>query len=535
MLDWIKKPRGGSDHPMRNPTSAAAVLAELRGADAVAALNDLSGWLESLEEATGSHDKVRCEVLALIQEAGEPHVCAGLAQYLGNPAEKQVLRESKWKALFDYATALSETLCASAERLAAAAREDAHAQDAAAAAAVRGLHACRTLAKTCLVRYQSIPPTLWGRAYSLHAAAEAAGCAATPVRPHLGEKPATTATEELLRLLMLQVSMPDMMSPEQIEVAERITLQLGSDFTLRPAGAADAHFCFDPAADRPPRRASPQSQGAGARYFGPGAALEALARLYKQLASSDLSAVKAFGKDVSALAQVAAVEHLLRFWVPNPTYSRPSQLPVTDQLNVVHRYEQIWRHLPDVASTTQRKTTLAMAEEDKVVLEPPEAWELKGAGGNELGAEIPHLSGGWAKCGELVGVRLRSKDAWWLGVVRRMQAQPGGGLRADVAIFSRTPLALKLRVLGKDVPVPADWETSSDAFTYRQLDAILLADVSEKAPKPTMVLPAEGWKAGEVYEAPAWEPSRYLRVLRVLKRADGYARVEFEWMPPLER
>jgi hypothetical protein len=34
-----------------------------------------------------------------------------------------------------------------------------------------------------------------------------------------------------------------------------------------------------------------------------------------------------------------------------------------------------------------------------------------------------------------------------------------------------------------------------------------------------------------VYEAMAWEPSRFLRILRLLRYGQGFARVEFEWLP----
>jgi len=533
MLDWIKKARGGPDHPMRNASSASALLAKLRGTDAAAALDELSGWLESLRDAEGFDEAVRSQVLGLIQEAGEPHVTALLANHLTNLAEKAVTRESKWKALFDYASILSEVLCESAERLAAAAKADAHLVSAAAAGAARGLGACRALAKVCLMRYRDVPSSLWRQASSVHASAEATGFANTAAHPRHDQQTATTATEELLRLLMLQVSMPDMMAPEQIEVAERVVLQLGSDFTLRPAGAADAPFCFDPDSDHPPRRAAsqPPGQAARTRYFGPGAALETLARLHKQVAAEDISKVKAFGKDIGPHAQIRTVEHLLRFWGPNPAYSPPAHSPATGQVLVVHWYEQICLHLPDAASADNRAGALAMTDSEKVKPEPPEAWTLRGAGGNELGAEIPQLGGGRVRSGDLLGVHVQSRNEWWLGVIRRMHAERGGGMHADIAIFSRQPLVLKLRVLGKDTSLPAGWETSSDAFSYRYLDAILLPDASEKSGTLNLLLPAEGWKARRAYEATAWEPSRYLRVLRLLRHGQGFARVEFEWLP----
>src|SRR5262249_38309612 len=160
------------------------------------------------------NESARSEVLGLIQDAGAAHGSALLAHYLVDVAEKQVVRELKWKALFNYASSLAEVLCGSAERLLATPSKDASLPGAAAAGAVRGLRACRTLAKVCLVHYRSVPSSLWRLAYSVQAGAERAGCATTAAHAHRSEKTVTTATQELLRLLMLQAGDPEMMAPE---------------------------------------------------------------------------------------------------------------------------------------------------------------------------------------------------------------------------------------------------------------------------------------------------------------------------------
>ena len=538
MLEWIKKAGREPDHPMRNPASASALLANLRGSDPVAALSDLSGWLQSLKDAPGFDERVKSEVLGLIQEAGSAHVSALLAHYLVELAEKQVVRELKWKALVDYASSLAEVLCGSAVRLLAEPKKDASLPGATAAGAVRGLRACRTLAKVFLVHYRSVPSSLWRLAYSVHAGAERTGCATAAVHPHRGEKAVTTATQELLRLLMLQVSEPERMAPEQIEVADRVTARVGSDFILRPRGVTDCAFWLNPEADLPPQRAITQQPGPDtpARYFGPGTGFDALARLYKQLASTHFAEVKVFGTDFPPHVQIAAVEHLLLFWRPAPPYSSPNHSPATGELLIVHRHAQICDHLPNVDSTTKRsggpETT---AGEEDAKAQPPEVWTIRDAGGNEVGAEIPPSSGTWARSGKLVGVSMRGRTEWWVGVIRRMRAELGATMRVDIALLSRKPLAVSLRVLAEGGEGGVDWEASSGSFAYDYVNAILLEDVSQASGKPTALLPLEGWKAGRVYEVTLAESVRYLRPLQILKRGEDYARVACEWMPAPKR
>ncbi|TMH99549.1 MAG: hypothetical protein E6H39_07435, partial [Betaproteobacteria bacterium] len=74
------------------------------------------------------------------------------------------------------------------------------------------------LAKVCLVHYVSVPSKLWRLAYAVHGEAEKADCAATHVRMQASQKTQTSATQELLGLLMLQASSPEMMAPMEIEV-----------------------------------------------------------------------------------------------------------------------------------------------------------------------------------------------------------------------------------------------------------------------------------------------------------------------------
>src|SRR6267378_3963843 len=251
-------------------------IAEMRGADPLTALTDLSAWLDTAKGIPGHEEGRRGEILSQIQEASGAHLSALLAQIIAKPSLRP----------------------------------------AAAAGAARGLHACRMLAKVCLVHYVSVPPKLWRLAYAVHGEAEKADCAALPVRMQAAQKTSTTATQELLRLLMLQSSSPEMMAPAQIEVADRVIEQLGEGFTLRPRGVTDNPFRFDPTMESPPRRAAaqPPDPNSEIRYFGAGTGYDALEQLYKKLATTRTANIKAFGKDISPDVQISAIQHLLAFW-----------------------------------------------------------------------------------------------------------------------------------------------------------------------------------------------------------------------------
>jgi hypothetical protein len=503
-------------------------IAEMRGADPLTALADLGGLLDT---AKGSHEEgLRGEMLSLIQEASGAHVSALLAQILVKPTSEQAARESTWNSLINYLRALAGALSASAVALLKEAAANPSLRPAAAAGAARALHACRMLAKVFLVHYVNVPPKLWRLAYAVHGEAEKADCATTHVRMQAAQKTQTSATQELLGLVMLQAGSPEMMAPVEIEVADRVIEQLGEGFTLRPRGVADNPFRFDPAGERAPTRAASQPDlGGEVRHFGAGTGYDALEQLYKQLATTRTSNLKAFGKDISPEVQIAAIQHLLAFWGEASPYSPPARSRATGTLQVIHGYAQVWQRLSGAGSG---KAELTLAEDGDGPPQAAETWALQDAGGNELGVEIPPSSR-WARCGDVVGVSMQGADECWLGVIRSMQGDWGRSLHAEIAILGRDSQAVQLRVVSAEGEESAFSEATARQFDFNRVRAIILADRSDNAAgaqRPNLLVPPESWKEGRLYEAPAGSAARYLRSVQLQQRGDDYVRAKFEWV-----
>lgn len=532
MSDWIKKGDGHPDHPMRNPAAAAKLLAEMREADPLTALNELSAWFDAVKGIPGHDEGIRGEILSLIQAAGGAHVSALLTQILAKPTGKQTTREPIWNALVEYLRQLTGALCASARNLLKEAGANPSLLLPGAAGAARGLHACRTLAKVCLVHYVRVPPKLWRLAYAVYGDAEKANCAATPVHLQAAQKTLTTATQELLGLLMLQSGSPEMMAPEQIEVADRVIEQLGEGFTLRPRGVSDNPFCFDPTGEGPPSRAAgrPPDAHGEIRCFGAGIGYDTLERLYKQLATTKTVNIKAFGNDIPPHVQISAIQHLLAFWRQASPYSPSARSRTSGTLHVTHGYAQIWQHLWRGRSA---KSELTLAEDSDAEAQVPETWTLQDAGGNELGVEIPQRSADWARCGDVVGVLTHGAGECWLGVIRSMHVEWGHSLHADIDILSRASRAVQLRVVIAKGEENIFSEETARQFDFNRVRAIIVSDGSATDAKPHLLLPPESWKEGRVYEATVEGAARYLRGVQLRERGDDYVRATFEWVAPV--
>ena len=532
MLDWLKKDDDGHlDASMRTPASAAKLLAGMRGADPAAALEELAGWLE--KGLPSHYAKLRSQVLSQIHESGSAHSGALLARFLGKPANAGKADPSSWEALSRYLMVLAHALYSSARTPLKDPDSSQSLRLVGAADAARCIHTCRTLAKACLMRYLSVPAKLWRMAYAVHDKAQKVGCAATPVHLQGPGKAATTVTQELLRLLMLHSCAPEMMAPRQIEVADRVTEQLGQDFTLRPRGAADMPFCFDPSSELPPHRSSGQPPGedSSMRFFGAGAGLGALERLHKELATAKLEDIKAFGSDIDPYTQVSATRHLLAFWGPTCPYTPPARSPASGELRVIHGHARVWQELWSARSTS---TELTLVEDGASGPQAADSWALHATGGNELGAEIPAASAERARCGNVVGVSMNGSGECWVGVIRSVHARRDGCLDATIAILSRAPQAVELRTLythGEESGYSAE---AAREFAFNRACAIVLADGSADSQTPNLLLPAEGWKEGRVYEVAVNGSTRHLRGAQLLRRGDDYVRATFEWVEQAE-
>jgi len=512
LLDWGKKGDGKPAGPESGPRPGAnAPAAEGEAATALAEAG------ERIDAAASTQDpKARIAALAHLQDKGEAPFAALLRQYLANDAGTHAAHEVAWNSLAQYQSRLTQAVCAAAGAALTL------------MSAARAMRAIRALAKLHLLHYASVPSRLWRVAYAVHANAEKAGFAATPVHAQADAHVTTTVEQELLRLLMLRVSAPDMMAPEQIEVADRVVEQLGAEFTLRGPGVADNPFCYEPASEFAPRRAKGRELTATTRYFGPGMGYGSLERIVRQFGADPRTQFVVFGKDVAPRVQLATVHHLLAFWREDSPYAPPAHSPAAGKLQVVHRYGQIWQHL---SQAQQGAGELSLADASAGAPQPPETWTLTGAGGGELGAEVPAESRAWAKCGEAVGLTMDGGERG-VGVIRRLHAQPDGGLHADVAVLSRAPRAVALREVLQQDEDSAFTNASSRQFSFSSVNAVVLADGSDGAQPANLLLAPDQWRPGRVYELQEAGGSRFLRGTQIVRHGADYVRLKFEWVAP---
>jgi hypothetical protein len=73
-------------------------------------------------------------------------------------------------------------------------------------------------------------------------------------------------------------------------------------------------------------------------------------------------------------------------------------------------------------------------------------------------------------------------------------------------------------------------DAASRAFAFAGVNAVIVADGADGAQPANMMLPANNWKEGRIYELQAQDESRYLRGLQAVRRGDDFVRATFEWV-----
>ena len=77
-------------------------------------------------------------------------------------------------------------------------------------------------------------------------------------------------------------------------------------------------------------------------------------------------------------------------------------------------------------------------------------------------------------------------------------------------------------------------EQAAREFAFNRARAIVLADDPAASQTLNLLLAPESWKEGRVYETTVDGSARRLRCVRLLRRADDYVRVTFEWVGEVE-
>ncbi len=540
MLDWLKPFGGKLDHPLRDAQAAEELLAGLPEGVSLENLEQISHWTASVRDTPGFACDDRLAVMRLLDQAGAVHAGPLFTQFLSKIHQQDRSTRNIWDALCEYWGRLAEGYARCVADFEHDEKGAANVEEEMPLALARALRAASLRFKLRYLRYVGIDAKAWAPLYRLYAFAELKQFDLRPVVAYPREVH-TTARAELQKIMLLYLAAPHEFPPAQLELAFRILARFAISADCSRVPQADCNFAFNLAAGGAPvHMREKEAPGASKRFIGSGQALTKLAELRVLCENNMLNEEQRFGKEFSPAQIITVIKHLEVYLGVAPPQRRYARIKAAAEVSVVHGLKPICQRVTRIeigsgaALSEELDLKARTANIMKLVAEEiestPETWAQKDQSEWGLGVDIPPDSGKWAEPGKLCGIRLHGEKAWWVGIIRRIDAN--AGVHCGIRVFSKRPVSIWLRVLGASEHQSSNWASSTGSFSYDYMRAIMLPDALKSHEHPVMILENKSYVPGQMCEVMMGEHSRLIKLVEFLEEGEDYVRAAFEWQQP---
>ena len=428
---------GKVDHPMADVKEAQQRVAELP-ADAGKALQEISELLESITQTDGFKLDRRFENVDLLDGAAKNHQRKLAQDYLAMPRQQKFHENRLWTGVFGFWKHLGDAYIHCVHG---------HEANLGGATAIRKnmpvvvARAIRTLTlqlKWVLLRYGLVEPRIWADLSRLYQLAEQKGYASSTIAIYPGAHGSSTVQREFLKALMLSASSTDGLPPVRQEIAERAVAHFAEWFGLATQADGSTH-CFDLASPKPPARlfkgAAPNPT---VRFFGAGAALEALERLIAQIQERgsvppEVNLGGNYEKDVV----IGVLKHLATQWSDKPPARSSERRQTAGRITVVPG-------MTDIIGVLDPATSDELDFSNEQVASSAESWIVVNVSEGGYGAIIPPQKSDWIKVGTLVGVQTEASKHWGIGLIRRILRDEHQQRQVGIQLLTRAAIPIKV-------------------------------------------------------------------------------------------
>ena len=433
MLKWIVGSK--VDHPLADPKQAKALVADLPQHDFQKALEEITSWLQSVNETEGFKLDRLFEIVELLDTTGKVHHRKLLLEYLAMSRQQKFQENKLWSAGHGFAKAL-DTLYLKAIRLYLGGASGAAAVKKQVPAAIT--RALRTLAlevKWTMLRYGPFEAKLWSSIGELHALARKGGFADTPIVLQPGLHGTATVEQESLKVMMLWASSADVLPPLKQEIADRTIAHFSKLFRLADKPFPGALYMFNPAQDRPPTRLFGTPPDApGSVFFGPGDAPAKLAEMIALIEQTGaLPSTLILGAPYPADTVLSTLRHLAVYWSDKPPARASERVATTARITVVPGYFALLDEL-------EREETDAL----NFSVSSAESWVVENASEKGYGALVPASTTDWIRVGEMIGVQVEGAPEWGVGIVRRVMRDAERQYHVGIEMISRSVIMVQI-------------------------------------------------------------------------------------------
>lgn len=424
-------------HPLADAKELKRVLAELPTDNDLKAVDEVVGWLESLQHAEKFRADKLAEAVRLLDEAAQPRLRRLARAFLTAPRLTKIEERRFWTTCTEFCQRLASLYEAA---LAAAAGKDKAADGLKPflpLITARLIAALGTDYKWTYFKYGPLPSDLWARLGAAYLAAEKGKFATKALQLYPGLPEATTPALEYLKTLVLGASSLDALLPLEMELGERLVTHFLPHFVLSASDRPDNLYWVDPAAGQPPMRlAKLPSPSPTIRFVAPGQAPAEVASLIRLVERGDVPPELALGGQYSARLVLHVLRHLAGYWAEKPPLRQYQRHAVKSRLFVLHGF--------DACAAVLGGSAAALGDS-------AESWIVDNVSLGGFGAVVAVQRDEWLRIGALLCVQPEGGDNWLLGVVRRYgkesDSQAGVGIQTiakqarSVSVRPRTSLS----------------------------------------------------------------------------------------------
>ena len=543
MAPWLKVLEEKPDHPMFNVAEAKKLLADLPQDDPLNALDEITGWLASVKETVGFRPERRAEIIMLLDETAQPFHTTLLNNYLAEANLQDFNSMRMWQGVLIFMRALTDAYALCVEECGQEEKKSPALQEKMPIIFARLLRATAEQVKLGLMRYTKIEHPLWEQLYQYYNLAVENQLAETLVFAYTKGTPQTSSQRELLRAVLLHVSSPASLAPDQIEVSFRIAARLSSFFDFTEVPEEDCGYCFDLAQPAAPKEVTAKIQVTPTmRFFGALRAVPKVAEIIHEKERNKQYEELGLDNDFTPQGKLTVLKHLQAYWGKDHPYRRQDRRTIKTSIEVIHGFKTISKrvtqaeldHMTDLSAEEvqmlkgESTLNLAATEEDKELVS--ETWDVLDISVSGIGGRLPGAASGWIKVGALCGLKASNSEVWWVGVIRRLETDEEGQMCVGTEILTKKPLSIWLRSLGKEVQSTSGWETSTGSFKYTYVSAILVPDAQGSYAEATLLMESGSFRADYVFEVMMGEKSSNIRLFGLLAQGADFERISVQWI-----
>lgn len=533
---------GKPDHPIADETEARKLVASLPMDDPAGALGELTHWVVSMNEdasfSAGRRARVLMELDVAAHELWRPvggeFLAPGglpLEGKDGDPKILQALQQSATEFARGFELSLTE----------GALRSQWIRANLVAVTLRRGRWLTR---KMILSRMLHLPGAdeRWAELHRYYhfAVEHQVYRHTTGVLP--GVKRKSSAKQEYIRMLLMDLIRPDRMLGRDIEFAFRILGRIAASVQLEPDALPGAlHLVVPEEGKRPIAIGNlPGKPPKSALYIDTSNALPRLRALLEHNMDQDPSDPDpSFGMVFTIRERRALINLMLEPLASKPPQRRGQRVPIKSTASVHNGFEAAAKVVPPLAqgdtraSGAQPRLRIELdASEQRARAPRAIALALKGslydASTSGLGVEVLRRDARWAKLGALVAVCIEPGNDWLVGVLRRMNSDKEQ-LRMGISIIARKPRLAWFHL--EQSGHTTVWEREK-RYERNFLEHFQRGILLDPGPTPLaageMLLPPGTASRGSSFDLPLPQGMQRLQVTTVREETHDFQRVVFE-------